>query len=457
MRQRDERTQDESTMLLGAAAAVLRGQPVDTPSRQEQARSLLEALDYLALAGTARADAARLLAVGGALKSVFQFAAPEAPGLFFFGGEADPALPYPDATSIPTASLAGSGLQFAKALESCLGEGAEYLSQVERSRDVVSSGSATGIRHGLKEEEAEALLCRLGSAEAAASGQEASIDWIAARRFEDDAPVLVPADLALRRARQREASGPLVPPGLGCAAGRSREQALLGAVLELLERDAAACWWNNGRRRRPVSDEVLERADFAALQSAVRGKSTSRHTWLLDITTEVGVPVVAAISLETDGKGFAFGLACHPDLAVALRKAFEELCQTELAYHIVDLKREAHGDAALNSIDKLHLRRRGWDGALQSSRLRPLGTARALHPEISNSPADQIADVQTAMRALQIPVFFAELTRPDLGVPVVWACSPLLRPLPSRVQAQTVISLPISREICSTVAPFELL
>ena len=457
MRQQQERVQDESAKLLGAAAAVLRGQPVDIPSRQAPARSLLEALDYLALTGEAREEAARLLAVGGALKSVFQFAAPEAPGLFFFGGEADPALPYPDAASIPTASLAGSGLYFAKALESCLGEGAEYLSQVERSHDVMASGTASGVGHDLTEEEAQALLCRLDPRDAAAPRETAGIDWIAAQRFDDNTPVLVPADLALRRARRPEAIGPMVPPGLGCAAGRSREQALLGAVLELLERDAAACWWNSGRRGRPVSDEALERANFAALQLAVRGKSTSRHTWFLDITTEVGVPVVAAISLETDGKGFAFGLACHPDLAVALRKAFEELCQTELAYHIVDLKREARGDGALNSVDKLHLRRRRWDGALQSSRLQPFGAARAPHTDVSNSPAVQIAGVRTAMRAAQVSVFVAELTRSDLSVPVIWACSPFLRPLPSRIQAQAAISLPISRELCSTVAPFELL
>jgi ribosomal protein S12 methylthiotransferase accessory factor len=65
---------------------------------------------------------------------------------------------------------------------------------------------------------------------------------------------------------------------------------------------------------------------------------------LLDITTDIGVPCVAAVSCQPDGSGFAFGLSARPQLVAAIT----EMCRLELSDAVISAKRSERGDAALN-------------------------------------------------------------------------------------------------------------
>ena len=93
------------------------------------------------------------------------------------------------------------------------------------------------------------------------------------------------------------------------------------------------------------------------LRQLRHGASVQRRTWLLDITTDIGVPCVAAVSCRADGSGFAFGLAARPALEAAARSAIVEMCQLELADAVVAAKRSERGDDALNAQDRIHLQR----------------------------------------------------------------------------------------------------
>ena len=93
------------------------------------------------------------------------------------------------------------------------------------------------------------------------------------------------------------------------------------------------------------------------LRQLRHGASVQRRTWLLDITTDIGVPCVAAVSCRADGSGFAFGLAARPTLEAAVRSAILEMCQLELADAVVAAKRSERGDDALNAQDRIHLQR----------------------------------------------------------------------------------------------------
>ena len=426
---------DESALLLESTAKLLEGRSPNGAGLQEQAEGLLSALGYRALVGDERREAARLLRVGGCLKRVFRLAAPEAPGLCVFGGEADPALIGLQGPSLAVASLAGTGVQLAEALEGCLGEGAEYLAQIERRGDVAATGTARAVDHGLDAATLAALFDRLDPP----LGDTGSIDWVVASRLSDAAPCLVPADLALRFQDSQHRPRPLVPPGLACSAGRTVASATLAAVLELVERDAAALWWQAGKPGRPLTAEVLERGRIDELQQALRQGHSRRTTWFLDISTELEVPVVVALSLEPDGKGFAFGLSAQLDAATAARKAFMELCQTELAYHIVDLKRRERGETALNAVDRRHQRRREWAGAAQSSRLQANGTPYDWQPDTTESPAVRLKRLSDALTRQGQAIYYVDLTRSDLEVPAVWACAPQLQPLPSSLETKRLI------------------
>ena len=68
---------------------------------------------------------------------VFELAAPDAPGLINFGAQFDPALADPMHEGSPLVGVSGVGLTLQQAFQSCVGEGVEYLSQLQREIDLL--------------------------------------------------------------------------------------------------------------------------------------------------------------------------------------------------------------------------------------------------------------------------------------------------------------------------------
>ena len=424
--------------LLGATAAVLAGAPPSGDPLESKAKALAEALGYLDSSPSERAAAMALLRSGARLKRVFQLHAPDAPGLVVFGGEADPALLGLDGSDGEVGSLAGSGLTLRAALEGCLGEGVEYLSQVEWGDEALVKGPTAAIGHGLGPEDRQMLLARL-SIEPRGDG-EPVLDWLSARRLGDGASVLVPADLCLRRPAGRRTARPTSPLSLGAAAGRSLEAATLAGLLELVERDAAALWWHGGRRGRSLPLEILARGRADALVTRLRGDASSRRTWLMDITTDLGIPVVVALSDDGRGADFVCGLAARLDPATAARDAVLEMCQMEISYHLVERKRRERGDAALNEADLRHLERRQIHDAGTCPLLHPVGVAELQAAAVPEDAPSMVRFVVERLQHAGLEACFVDLTRPALGVPAVWTCAAGLQPMPGRVTTPRLAS-----------------
>ena len=153
---------------------------------------------------------------------------------------------------------------------------------------------------------------------------------------------------------------------------------------------------------------------------------------MLDITTDVGVPAVAAVSCRADGSGFAFGLAARPRLEAAARAAIMEMCQIELADSVVATKRSERGDAALNAQDRIHLRR-AMINADQCILLQPTAEP-ATHLSILATEAGEIFGlIVERLKMLGIETFCLDLTRQLLGVPVVRVIAPGLQLEPSEI------------------------
>ena len=94
-------------------------------------------------------------------------------------------------------------------------------------------------------------------------------------------------------------------PAKGIAAGPDWQSAVERAVAELVEWDAAALWWLGGKMPAPVSRAVLARGDAGAVLPALRGDLTGRSAWLLDISTEFGLTVFAAVSVMENGEALS--------------------------------------------------------------------------------------------------------------------------------------------------------
>lgn len=114
----------------------------------------------------------------------------------------------------------------------------------------------------------------------------------------------------------------LVADSNGQAAGSSPEDALLQGFYELVERDAVALWWYNRTRHPAVDLDAFDEPWLAALRGTYR--ALGRELWALDVTSDLGIPVVAAVSRRTDGADRAdgtgraaedilLGFGAHPD------------------------------------------------------------------------------------------------------------------------------------------------
>ncbi len=245
--------------------------------------------------------------------------------------------------------------------------------------------------------------------------------WAPARSLVDGSEVPVPAGYAfLDYVFEIERYYHLADTN-GCAAGESREAAIRSALLETIERDALAIWWYNqvARPELVFSEGELALDNASAVLSAHR-----RDLHLFDLTHDLNVPVVAATSAQADGTAIYLGAAADPCIATAARRAVEELLQ----FWYWDLITEHLPDS-----------RRDWvrSGSYQRFPfLRPETQTRA-----GSKDGEPIVERLTA-RGLNPCV--VDLTRPEIGIPVVRAVVPGLRHHRRRLAPGRLFDVPVA-------------
>ena len=129
--------------LFAHAASLLLGERPEPAAADAQsgAKALLRELDYAIDGGDPGDDTrhrARLLQAASQFLRVFELAAPDAPGLVCFGAQFDPAIADPMHAGGPAVGVSGVGLSPQEAFQSCIGEGVEYLSQLQTAEDVLA-------------------------------------------------------------------------------------------------------------------------------------------------------------------------------------------------------------------------------------------------------------------------------------------------------------------------------
>ena len=114
------------------------------------------------------------------------------------------------------------------------------------------------------------------------------------------------------------------------ASSYSRTEALLSGLLETIERDAISIWFYN-RLRRPAAD-----TSGSTLYPALKrryAEAYKRDLWVLDLTTDLGVPVAVALSSERSSglDRILYGFGAGITLAQAVDKALIEVCQLAIS------------------------------------------------------------------------------------------------------------------------------
>jgi ribosomal protein S12 methylthiotransferase accessory factor len=227
----------------------------------------------------------------------------------------------------------------------------------------------------------------------------------------------------------------------GCAAGNVVEEAILQGIVELVERDAVAIWWYNRLRRPRFPLEALPGAvagHVAGLAEHCAGEG--RTLELLDLTTDLGIPVAGAVSWRAaEGDQIGFGFGAHLDPAIAVSRAASELCQT-LAYNrrvrSMPLGRK-----------KAHVER--WERTATIATepyLVPDPEARAAPHSAPAAQPDVRDDIDACVALLRdqgLETLVVDMTRPDLDFPTVRVVVPGLRHYHNRFAPGRLYDVPV--------------
>jgi bacteriocin biosynthesis cyclodehydratase domain-containing protein len=236
----------------------------------------------------------------------------------------------------------------------------------------------------------------------------------------------------------------------GNAAGNSLEEAILRGFMELVERDAVAIWWYN-RLRMPGLDMASFNDPFLDGLQDYHAR-LSRELWALDLTSDLGIPVAAAVSRCTDHltEDILVGFSADLDMKTALLRAVNEVGQFLPALS----QRDDAGQTRYFYDDEAA--KRWWRTArvANESYLRPApGAVRTCRDTVSRADANQRLEVATCVRlaaACGIDILVLDQTRPDIGLPVVKVIAPGMRHFWNRLGPGRLYEVPLRQGLLTT-------
>ncbi len=206
----------------------------------------------------------------------------------------------------------------------------------------------------------------------------------------------------------------------GCAAGNTREEAIVQGFLELVERDAYAIWWYNRLKRPAVNLDQFNDSYVRDLQ--IQLAESGKRLWVLDITNDLGIPCFVAIAhWEKDGAEFIeFGSGAHFDARIAMLRTLTELNQ------FLSMEEMAGGARLQGSLDGVAPLRLADHPFLSP------GEGEVLEAEFDSkfSHLDTNKQVETCVGVAKrqgLDFLVLDQTRPDIEAPVVRVIVPGLR------------------------------
>jgi ribosomal protein S12 methylthiotransferase accessory factor len=327
----------------------------------------------------------------------------------------------------PPICCVGRGLNPEQAITSCLAEGAERYSIFARGTEKVLRASYKDVS-GQAIHPGNLLVHELFD-------ESAVIDWAELQSVKHGIRFF-PAALCYLGGGPDELRA--VADSNGCAAGRSEVEAMENAVLELIERDAASVWWHNRSARPGLAWDSFD-DQFLESVPELFGRF-GLDVWLLDLTTDWLVPVCAAVCCDCQGRRITYAFAAGRTWTAAALSATTELIQTWIA---LARSPDSEFGPALDwrKTDRLEERANRF--------LRPTGMVRrTMHGAVS------LEHLMLRARELGFDVLSANLTRPEVGIPVVRAVIPGLVPRRFTPRLARLFELPLQLGWQnSTIAP----
>ena len=270
---------------------------------------------------------------------------------------------------------------------------------------------------------------------------------------------LLPTELLYFSLGRAGGSRQLAADSNGNAAGSSLEDAIVQGFLELVERDAVALWWYNRTRQPGIDLDAFDEPWIRTLRSHYR--RLGREVWALDLTSDLGIPVVAALSRpHTSGGRIIFGFGAHFDPGLALRRALTEMGQLFGAH--LSVEQAAAGGPANDAQDDPD--QAAWwrlcatgepDYLLPDPQAVPAADHSAYTP--TSDLRDDIEAISALTDSRGLDLLVLDQTRPDIGVPVVKVVVPGLRHFWARFAPGRLYDVPVAlRRLAEPTAYEEL-
>lgn len=132
----------------------------------------------------------------------------------------------------------------------------------------------------------------------------------------------------------------------GISAGTTLEQAIVGGLEEVIERDTMMIWWLN----RPVLPALHLPSDVAALWHGIP-TTLGQNAWMIPLPNEFEIPVVAGVVYNAQEQLLNIGFACRPDpLQAGLKAWTEALTLQEGSRDLLDPDGRIWGEVAAGTL-----------------------------------------------------------------------------------------------------------
>jgi ribosomal protein S12 methylthiotransferase accessory factor len=248
----------------------------------------------------------------------------------------------------------------------------------------------------------------------------APLAWIRVEPLRGGAPGWLPRQMIELEFRLPEVFEPVLfeKTSNGLASGNCREEALLHALCELVERHGLTRWLRAPASRVALDPESVEAEPGREMIARCRARAMKLALW--DATWEAGLPIVVAELAAPDLPHVWRGSGCHPAPDVALSRALSEAAQSRLTY-------------ISGARDDLLYPEAREDGMGEDPPGRTFerfeeptgGKPFAAMPDLATSRVgDDLGRVEERLERCGTMPYAVDLTRPEIGIPVVVAFAP---------------------------------
>ena len=226
----------------------------------------------------------------------------------------------------------------------------------------------------------------------------------------------------------------------GNAAGNTLEEAILQGFFELVERDSVALWWYNRVARPGVDVDSFGDPYLNRVREFLAGHG--REMWVLDLTSDLPVPVFAAVCRSIQGaeEQIVLGFGAHLDAHIALLRAVTEMNQ--MLSSLLD------GKGLSEDITD-----RETDQWLKTATVRnqpyllpdgsPLRTASRYQRTCTDDISEDVRFCQSLVERRGMEMLVLDQTRAEIGLPVAKVIVPGLRHFWARFAPGRLYEVPV--------------